>query len=144
MFRRHQTCYFRKHVTFAAAELGGEIRNASRNRAPMQVILQAQKLHVYGSGAFGAFWKTNRLLSDTVYRLLCRILVDNVERRHDSAQHRMLLEVRHVRHDSPQKLDEQITQKLDEQITQRAHSTWLQRGARVYAVRPFCTKTQND
>ena len=28
----------------------------SRNRARTQVLLQAQKLHAYGSGTFGAFW----------------------------------------------------------------------------------------
>ena len=40
----------------APAELGGEIHNVSRNRARTQVLLQARKLHVYGSGTFGAFW----------------------------------------------------------------------------------------
>ena len=48
--RRHQTCYFRKYTTSAAAELGGKIHNVSGNRARTQVLLQAQKLHVYGSG----------------------------------------------------------------------------------------------
>ena len=46
----------RKHATSAAAELGGEIHNVSRNRARAQVLPRAQKLHVYGSGTFGAFW----------------------------------------------------------------------------------------
>ena len=53
--RRHQTCHFRKHDTYAAAEFGREIHNVSRNRARPQVPLQAQKLHPYGSGTFGAF-----------------------------------------------------------------------------------------
>ena len=34
---------------------GGTTHNVSRNRARKQVLPQAQKLHVYGSGAFGAF-----------------------------------------------------------------------------------------
>ena len=34
---------------------GGEIHNVSRNRARAQILLQAQKLHVQGSGTFGAF-----------------------------------------------------------------------------------------
>ena len=55
-FRWHQTCYFRKRATSAAAELGGEIHNVLRNRARTQVLPQARKLHVYGSGTFGAFW----------------------------------------------------------------------------------------
>ena len=54
--RRHQTCDFRAHATSAPAELGGEIHNVSHNRACTQVLLQARKLHVYGSGTFGAFW----------------------------------------------------------------------------------------
>ena len=57
MIRRHQTCDFREHATSAPAELGGEIHNVSRNRARAQVLLQARKLHVYGSGTFGAFWR---------------------------------------------------------------------------------------
>ena len=56
LFRRHQPCEFREHATSAPAELGGEIHNVSRNRARTQVLLQARKLHVYGSGTFGAFW----------------------------------------------------------------------------------------
>ena len=55
--RRHQTCDFREHCTSAPAELGGKIHNISRNRDRTQVLLQARKLHVYGSGTFGAFWK---------------------------------------------------------------------------------------
>ena len=43
------------------AELGGEIHYVSRNRARMQVLPQAQKSHVYGSGTFGAFWLCNPL-----------------------------------------------------------------------------------
>ena len=55
--RRHrETCDFREHVTSAPAELGGKIHIVSRNRARTQVFLQARKLHVYGSGSFGAFW----------------------------------------------------------------------------------------
>ena len=34
----------------------GEIHNILRNRARAQVLLQARKLHVWGSGAYGAFW----------------------------------------------------------------------------------------
>ena len=45
--RRHQTCYFREHATSAPAELGGKFHNVSRNRARTQVLLQAQKLHVF-------------------------------------------------------------------------------------------------
>ena len=45
-----------KHATSAAAELGGEIHNVSRNRAHTQVLLQAQKLRVYGRDTLGAFW----------------------------------------------------------------------------------------
>ena len=56
LIRRHQTCDFSKHTTSAPAELGGEIHNVLRNRARMQVLLQARKLHVYASGTFGAFW----------------------------------------------------------------------------------------
>ena len=56
MARRHQTCDFGEHATSAPAELGGEIHNVSRNRARTRVLLQARKLHVYGSGTFGAFW----------------------------------------------------------------------------------------
>ena len=55
LIRRHRTCYFRKHVTSAHAELGAEIHNVSRNRARTKVLPQAQKLHVYGNGTFGAF-----------------------------------------------------------------------------------------
>ena len=53
--RRHQTCHFRRHTTSAPAELGGETHDVSRNRARAQVLPQAQKLHVYGSGALAAF-----------------------------------------------------------------------------------------
>ena len=45
-----------KHATSAPSELGGETHNVSRNRARTKVLLQARKLHVYRSGAFGAFW----------------------------------------------------------------------------------------
>ena len=45
-----------EHTTSAPAELGGEIHIVSRNRARTQVLLQARKLHVYGSGTSGAFW----------------------------------------------------------------------------------------
>ena len=45
----------RKRATSAAAELAGEIHHVSRNRAFTKVLLQAQKLHVYGSITFGAF-----------------------------------------------------------------------------------------
>ena len=45
-----------KRATSAPAELGGEIQSVSRNRARTQVLLQAWKLRVYGSGTFGAFW----------------------------------------------------------------------------------------
>ena len=40
---------FCEHVTSAPTELGGEIHVVSRNRARTQVLLQARKLHVYGS-----------------------------------------------------------------------------------------------
>ena len=40
--------------TSAPAEFGGQIHNVLRNRALAQVLPQAQKLHVYGSGTFGA------------------------------------------------------------------------------------------
>ena len=53
--RWHQTCCFREHTTSAAAAFGGETPNVLRNRARTQVLRQAQKLHVYGSGTFGAF-----------------------------------------------------------------------------------------
>ena len=43
-------------TTSAPAELGGEIHNISRSRARTQVLLQARKLHVCGSGTFGALW----------------------------------------------------------------------------------------
>ena len=56
--RRHQTCDFRERARYVPAELGGEIRNVSRNRARTQVRLQARKLHVYGSSSFGAFWES--------------------------------------------------------------------------------------
>ena len=52
----HQTCDFSEHATSAAAEFGGEIHNVSRKRTQMQVLLQAQKLHVYRSVTVGAFW----------------------------------------------------------------------------------------
>ena len=48
--RRHQPCDFGEHKTSAPAELGGEIQNVSRNRARTQVLMQARKSHVYGSG----------------------------------------------------------------------------------------------
>jgi len=53
---RHQTCDFRARATSVPTELGGKIHNASGNRARIQVLVQARKLHVYGSGTFGAFW----------------------------------------------------------------------------------------
>ena len=43
-------------ATSAPTELGGESHKVPRNRARTQVPPQAQKLHVYGSGTFGAFW----------------------------------------------------------------------------------------
>ena len=49
-----------QHATSAPAENGGGMHNVSRNRARTQVPLQARKLHVYGSGAFGAFWQGTR------------------------------------------------------------------------------------
>ena len=54
--REYLSTGYREHATSAPAELGGEPHNVSRNRARTQVLLQARKLHVYGSGAFGAFW----------------------------------------------------------------------------------------
>ena len=59
--RWHQTCDFCEHATSAPAELGREIHNVSRNRAT-KVLLQAQKLHVYGSGTLGAFGQRAALL----------------------------------------------------------------------------------
>ena len=53
--RRHRTCHFREHATSAPAELGGDIHKVSQNRAHTLVLLQARKLHVYGSGTLGAF-----------------------------------------------------------------------------------------
>ena len=50
------TWHFRAHATSAPAELGGEIHSVSRNRARTQVLLQARRLHVCGSGTFDAFW----------------------------------------------------------------------------------------
>ena len=44
---------FGEHATSAPAELGGKIHNVSRNRARTQVLPQARKLHVYGSGTLG-------------------------------------------------------------------------------------------
>ena len=44
------------HPPAAPAELGGETHKVSRNGARTQVLLQARKLHVYGSGTVGAFW----------------------------------------------------------------------------------------
>ena len=41
----------------APADFGGEIHKVSRNRAHTQVPLQARKLHVYGSGTPGGFWR---------------------------------------------------------------------------------------
>ena len=58
--RRHQTCDFREHATSAPAELGGTIHNVSPNRTRAQVVLQARKLHVKGSGVSGAFWVCTR------------------------------------------------------------------------------------
>ena len=55
-FRRRQTRYFREHATSAPEEFGDKF-NVSRNRAHAQVLLQAQKLHVYGNGTCGAFWE---------------------------------------------------------------------------------------
>ena len=55
-FRRHQTCHFREHATSAPAESRGEIRKVLQHRACTQVLLQARKLHVYGSGTFDDFW----------------------------------------------------------------------------------------
>ena len=52
----------------APAELGEEIHNVSRSRARTQVLLQARKLHVYGSGTFGAFWKYIPYLTLPRYR----------------------------------------------------------------------------
>ena len=52
--------YFCKHTTSAAAEFGGEIHSVLRNRARTQVLLHAQKWHVYGSGTVGAFEKGRR------------------------------------------------------------------------------------
>ena len=48
---------FREYSTSAPAELGGEIHNVSRNRTRTKVLLQVRRLHVYGSGSFGAFWQ---------------------------------------------------------------------------------------
>ena len=45
------------------AELGGEIHHVSRNRACTKVLLQARKLHVCGSGTFGASWQGARGLT---------------------------------------------------------------------------------
>ena len=53
--RRHQTSFFHKHATSAAAELGGKIRNVSRDPDRTQVPPQAPESYVYGSGTFGAF-----------------------------------------------------------------------------------------
>ena len=53
---------FGEPAASAPAELGGEIHNVSRYPARTQVPLQARKLHVYGSGTFGAFW--NKLCCD--------------------------------------------------------------------------------
>ena len=43
-------CYFRKHATAAPAESGGTIHNILQDRASTRIPLQAQTLHVYGSG----------------------------------------------------------------------------------------------
>ena len=53
--RRHQKRDVRKRATSAAAEIGGVVRNVhrNRNRALAQVILQARRLRVYGSGTLG-------------------------------------------------------------------------------------------
>ena len=47
----HHACDFREY-------LGGELHDVLRNRARTQVLLQAWKLRVYGSGTFGAFCHT--------------------------------------------------------------------------------------
>ena len=66
--RRRQKCDFGERDNSAPAELGGETHNVSRNRARTRVLLQARKLHVYGSGTFGAFWEsTGRIFSGRVY-----------------------------------------------------------------------------
>ena len=54
-FRRHKKCYFRKHATSVPAEFGGETHNVSRDRARTQVLLQAQKSHVYFLVPSGGF-----------------------------------------------------------------------------------------
>ena len=71
--RRDQTCYFREHATSVPAECGGGIHNISRNRARTQVLLQAQKLHIYGSGTFGAFWIEGRGLPNVPLLSICRL-----------------------------------------------------------------------
>ena len=48
-------------------ELGGETHNESRNRARTQLLPQAWKLHVSGSGTFRAFWISMGVL-DQHYR----------------------------------------------------------------------------
>ena len=62
--RRHQTRDFREHATSAPAEPGGEI-HILLNRARTQVLLQARKFHVYGSGTFGAFDPTTTTTTTT-------------------------------------------------------------------------------
>ena len=68
-------CDFREYATSAPAEFGGEIHNISRNRALTQVLLQAQKLHAYGSGTFGAFWilqtSSSQKASETLNSMKC-------------------------------------------------------------------------
>ena len=62
---RRQMCDFREHATSSApAELGAEIHKVSRNRARTQVLLQARKLHVRGSGTCGASWKKRAASQD--------------------------------------------------------------------------------
>ena len=63
-----QTCDFRKHATSAPAELGGETRNVSRNRARAQLLLQAWKLHAYGSCMFGAFYNVCLLRPSALHK----------------------------------------------------------------------------
>ena len=52
----NQTCDIGEQATSTAAGVGKGIHNVLQNRARTQVPLQAQKLHVHGSGTFGAFW----------------------------------------------------------------------------------------
>ena len=45
-----------KRVTSAPAAFGEKLTMSREISAHTQFLPQAQKLHVYGSGAFGAFW----------------------------------------------------------------------------------------